>query len=109
MLPNRRRLYPSNWSKIADACRRAAAWKCQSCKVRHGAVRVSNRTGKLYRVWLHAAHIQFGDTLNPSPRLKCLCPTCHGRYDYKLRVRQGIVDLERLKHKILLRKRGVLV
>jgi hypothetical protein len=108
MLPNRKPLYPSAWPKISHDCKRSAGWRCQSCKVRHGAVRISRRTGKPYSVWLHAAHVQFNDTLNPAPALKCLCPTCHGRYDYRLRVRQGHVDLERLKHKIRLRSRGVL-
>jgi hypothetical protein len=108
VLPNRRKLYPPNWHKIADACRRAAHYKCQSCKVRHGIMRVSNRTGKLYPTWLHAAHDQLDDTLNPAPRLKCLCPTCHGRYDYQLRKKVETTNLERLKHKIQLRACGVL-
>ena len=31
-----------------------------------------------------------------------LCPTCHGKYDYRHRMRQQQINQERLKHQLLL-------
>ena len=93
MTKDRRKYYPKDWERIADACKRAAGWKCEWCKVRHGTERISNRTGRSYRAWMHAAHVSLNDTMNPQPQLMCLCPSCHGSYDYHMRVREGIVNL----------------
>ena len=104
MMSQRKHLYPPNWKQLATACKEGAGWRCQSCHIRHGAKRRSKRTGNMYRVWLHAAHVTLHDTLNPQPALKCLCPRCHGRYDYRQRVREARLSLERLKHQILLQR-----
>ncbi len=103
----RKHLYPDNWKEIATACKAAAGWRCQRCHIRHGAKRTSKRTGNRYRVWLHAAHLKLHDTHNPHPELKCLCPACHGRYDFRLRAREAQQSLHCLKHQILLHRRGV--
>ncbi|GCE18679.1 hypothetical protein [Dictyobacter kobayashii] len=96
----RRTLYPPNWSELSGACKVAAGWRCQRCRIRQGATRTSKRTGRPYRVWLHAAHVRLHDTRNPAPDLLCLCPTCHGRYDYQLHRREGQIRLEILKHRM---------
>ena len=101
----RKCLYPPNWDAIAKACKARADFRCQACRIRHGAIRQSKRTGKDYQVWLHAAHLRLHDTLNPHPALRCFCPSCHGAYDYQLRVREGCVRLERLKHRKALRRK----
>lgn len=98
----RRKLYPANWKQIAHRCKELADWRCEWCGARQRARRKSKRTGKWYRVYLHAAHKWMHDTLNPHPELLCLCPRCHGRYDYWLRLRETIVRLEMLKHRIRL-------
>ncbi len=106
MMYQRKHLYPPNWKQIATACKESAGWRCQTCHIRHGAKRRSKRTGNIYRVWLHAAHVTLHDTCNPHPTLKCLCPRCHGRYDYRQRVREARLSLECLKHHVLLHRQG---
>lgn len=69
------------------------------------AKRVSRRTGVEYTVYLHAAHMQMHDTPNPQPKLKALCPTCHGRLDAQLRRRERRIAFERKKHQRLLASR----
>ena len=97
----RRRLYPTNWETLARQCKEQAAWKCEFCHVKQGSKRTSRRTGKRYPVYLHAAHANH-DIGNPNPLLLCLCPTCHGKYDYRYRIKEHHIALERLKHKQLL-------
>jgi hypothetical protein len=105
MMSVRKHLYPSNWKQLSRECKERANWRCERCKVKQGAQRKSKRTGKWYRVWLHAAHVQLNDTHNPTPFLMCLCPRCHGRYDFWLRVRFAVVVLEMHKHQALLQQR----
>lgn len=104
----RRRMYPKHWPQLAYVCKEAAGWRCQRCHIKQGSWRRSKRTGNRYRVWLHAAHVHMHDTHNPQPELWCLCPSCHGSYDYRLRLREQRVALERLKHQRQLRQRGFL-
>ncbi len=106
MMYVRKHLYPPNWKELSRACKDAAGWRCQRCKVRHGARRKSKRTREWYRVWLHAAHVHLHDTLNPHPLLMSLCPRCHGRYDYRLRQRENVVTSERWKHQCRLSQRS---
>src|SRR5207248_2499050 len=97
----RRKQYPDNWDDLSWQCKERAGWKCEFCHVRHGRKRKSKRTGKRYPVYLHAAHAHH-DLGNPTPVLLCLCPTCHGKYDYRYRMSQQQVSLERMKHRLLL-------
>jgi hypothetical protein len=97
----RRKRYPDNWDDLSWQCKERAGWKCAFCHITQGKKRKSKRTGKLYIVYLHAAHRDH-DLGNPNPVLLCLCPTCHGKYDYRYRIRKQYVALERLKHKQLL-------
>lgn len=103
MMIERRLQYPPNWEQLATTCKASAGWRCQSCHIRYGSRRISKRTGNPYRVWMHATHLHLHDTHNPAPPLRCLCPSCHGRYDYRLKVREIYVRLELLKHRVLLR------
>lgn len=106
MMWARRWLYPANWNQLATATKEQAGYRCERCRIRQGARRKSKRTGQPYRVWLHAAHVRLHDTRNPAPDLKCLCPTCHGKYDHRLRVREGRIALERLKHRYQQRRKA---
>jgi hypothetical protein len=99
--PERRKRYPPNWEQLAWHCKEQAGWRCSTCKIKHGAQRISKRTGAVYTVYLHAAHAHH-DPGNLTPVLLCLCPTCHGRYDHRYRMRQRQITLERLKHQKLL-------
>jgi predicted HNH restriction endonuclease len=99
MMHERQHFYPPNWKQLSFTCKEIAGWRCQRCHIRYGATRKSRRTGLPYHVWLHAAHKRLHETLNPSPDLLCLCPTCHGRYDYRLHRREGRTKLEILKHR----------
>ena len=101
MKHEKRKLYPRNWERLAWQCNEQAGWKCEYCHIRHGVVRLSRRTGAEYTVYLHAAH-QFHDIGNPDPSLLCLCPACHGTYDYQHRMRQKQFNHERLRHHLLL-------
>ena len=97
----RRKQYPKNWEQLARQCKEQAGQTCQFCHVTQGRRRKSKRTGKRYTVYLHAAHRDH-DVGNPCPILICLCPTCHGKYDYRHREREKHLALERLKHRRLL-------
>ena len=105
MKSERRKLYPRHWEQLAIQCKEQAGWKCEFCRIRNGAERISKRTGEPYTVYLHAAHKNH-DIGNPKPKLLCLCPTCHGKYDYRHRIRQQQINQERLKHQLLLEIRS---
>src|SRR5450432_85465 len=105
MMHVRKHLYPPNWKELSRACKERAGWRCERCKVKQKARRKSKRTGEWYRVYLHAAHVFLNDTQNPHAPLMCLCPTCHGRYDFWLRLRMTIVLLEIYKHQHCLQER----
>lgn len=96
--------YPANWSEMAHRCKENAGWCCEHCTVPHGTERLSKRTGNPYQVHLAAAHLDH-DPPNPDPRLAALCERCHGRYDWQHREREAQVNLERLKHQMLLEQR----
>ena len=104
MKRERRKQYPIHWEQLARQCKEQAGWQCEFCHIRHGAKRTSRRTGERYSVYLHAAHRDH-DIGNPNPRLTCLCPTCHGTYDYQHRLKEQQISLEQLKHRILLSTR----
>ncbi len=101
MNSERRKRYPKNWEQLARQCKEQAGKQCAFCRIRHGAVRISRRTGEDYHVYLHAAHKNH-DIGNPTPRLLCLYPTCHGRYDYQYRMKQKQIAFARLQHQMLL-------
>lgn len=93
----RRKQYPKQWESLARQCKEQAGWRCNFCQITQGSQRVSHRTGAVYTVYLHAAHRDH-DLANPLPVLLCLCPTCHGRYDYAYRRREQHIAVERWKH-----------
>ena len=101
MNSERRKRYPRNWEQLARQCKEQAGKKCEHCHITQGKKRTSKRTGNRYVVFLHAAHRDH-DIGNPTPVLLCLCPTCHGTYDYRHRIRQQLINQERLKHQMLL-------
>jgi len=94
--------YPRNWRELAIACKERANWQCEVCGVNQHAERISQRTGVVYKVFLHAAHTRLNDTSNPHPTLKALCPTCHGQLDWQLRKTVADGMLEQLRHELLL-------
>src|SRR5437588_4180257 len=80
--------YPKNWDELSRQCKELANWRCERCNIKHGSWRQSKRTGNRYKVYLHAAHMKLHDTNNPAPELQALCPSCHGKLDFKLRMRE---------------------
>jgi hypothetical protein len=92
-------LYPKNWAEMAQECKERAGWRCEHCGREHGVLVESNRTGNLYRAWLHAAHLDH-DPWNVHPRLAALCPSCHGRYDWQDYERKCWLELEILRHRL---------
>jgi hypothetical protein len=96
-----RKLYPKNWEHLARQCKERAAKRCEFCHIKQGRKRKSKRTGNWYAVHLHAAHADH-DIGNPNPRLLCLCPTCHGKYDYRYRRQQHQIALLRMQHRRIL-------
>ncbi len=92
-----RRRYPHNWRRLAWACKERAGWRCERCGVRHGQVRRSKHTNRLYPVWLHAHHVNH-DQWNEAPELIALCPSCHFAY----RRNPPAWLIEKLKHQKLL-------
>jgi hypothetical protein len=97
----RRKQYPKNWEHLARQCKEQAGKRCEFCHITQGKKRKSRRTRKRYTVYLHAAHANH-DIGNPTPILLCLCPTCHGKYDYRYHMREHNIAVERLKHTQLL-------
>ena len=97
--------YPRNWRELAIACKDRANWQCQVCGVTQKTERISQRTGVVYAVFLHAAHTTLHDTTNQQPELQALCPTCHGRLDWQLRKSEAEGTLEKHKHQFLLASR----
>ena len=98
----KRRRYPKNWKQLAFACKELAGWQCEECHAEHLAERISKRTGLVYRMRLHAAHV---GRYTKHPMLKALCPTCHGRLDWQLRKSHAEGTLEKHKHQLLLSSR----
>ena len=94
-------LYPANWDELAWACKERAGWRCEGCGIAQGAEVVSERTGVVYEVKLAAAHLDH-DPWNADARLAALCPSCHARYDYSWQERQRWLELEVMRHRILL-------
>jgi hypothetical protein len=100
-----RALYPPNWEQLAWECKERAGWRCEHCGVPHGTLTVSMRTGRVYTLYLAAAHLDH-DPWNPSPRLAALCPSCHGRYDWQDYERKCWLELEVYRHWLLLVRQG---
>lgn len=94
-------LYPPNWEALAWVCKEQAGWCCQFCGVAHGTLMRSRRTGLWYPVYLAAAHLDH-DPWNPFPRLAALCPSCHGKYDYEDYERKMWLELELVRHHVLM-------
>ncbi len=101
MLTKRRkkRRYPKYWKKVATACKNRAEWKCEECQEAHLTIKISKRTGQVYTMYLHAAHV---GRYTARPRLKALCPSCHAKMDWQRRQQGARVRLERVKHVRLL-------
>lgn len=100
-----RRAYPKGWRRLALACKIRAGWKCEKCGVSHGALRRSVWTGRLWPVYLQAAHVCH-DQANESPDLVCCCPTCHWRYYRRPGQLLTHGQVEARKHRIALERRG---
>jgi len=95
-----RKRYPKNWQRLALECKEHAHWRCQKCGVRHGTMRMSTWTGRLYPVWLQAAHTRH-DPENENPELICVCPSCHWHF-YRRPGTRPAWYIEKLKHQKLL-------
>ena len=100
----RRKLYPKDWVERSRTFKESREWRCEHCGVTQGETRISRRTGLEYIVWLHAAHKHLHETQSPEAELLCLCPSCHGAYDYDLRMREIILRIEVLKHRALIKR-----
>ncbi len=101
MNAERRKHYPKNWQELARRCKEQAGKACEFCHITQGKKRKSKRTGEKYPVYLHAAHADH-DIGNPNPRLICLCPTCHGKFDFRYRMKQLQITLLRMQHRKIL-------
>ena len=97
-----RELYPANWEALARACKDRAGWRCEFCGVGHGSTTLSRR-GEPYIVYLAAAHLDH-DPWNAHPRLAALCPSCHGRYDWQDYERKKWLELEILRHHLVVQR-----
>lgn len=102
-----RPLYPVNWPALARACKERAGWICEHCGVAQFTIQQSKR-GNPYIVYLAAAHSLTSSKGDPEPELLCLCPSCHGKLDYKRKVRNHRIRLECLKHLRLLVEQGLI-
>jgi hypothetical protein len=98
-----RKRYPKNWKQQATVCKEKAQWQCEICQEAHWSVKVAKRTGLVYRMRLHAAHI---GRYTMRPQLQALCPSCHAKLDWQRREAQARIRMEQLKHQLLLTLRS---
>ena len=102
---NNRHLYAKNFEKRARACKEQAGQRCQECGMERGTVLVSRWSGRVWSLYLVAAHPDH-DPGNPNARLICCCPRCH--FLYYASPRQLPEYLwEKRRHRHLLRKKGL--
>lgn len=106
MLSKRRKLYPKNWRQLAYECKKQAKWQCEVCHAQQNEQRYSRRSGALYEMKLVAAHLDMHDEANCTPRLMCMCPSCHAIYDIELRIIEARLRHECRLHEILLERRA---
>jgi hypothetical protein len=88
-------LYPENWKEIRESVKERAGWQCEICGIAEGTLQTGKTSGKLYIIYLHAAHLD-ADPQNPYARLVALCPSCHMRHDRR----------EELQERVSTRRRG---
>jgi hypothetical protein len=96
MMRDRQKRYPKRYPKWSRRkqdsprwiCKERAGWKCEACGVAQRTI-LLNRDGEEYMCYLHAAHVHHLDPFQPVPIegqcLRCLCPPCHGSYDWHYR------------------------
>jgi hypothetical protein len=96
-----RDLYPANWQQLASTCKEQAGWCCEHCGLPHGTQVIDEETGVVSTVVLAASHLDH-DPWNPAPRLAALCRSCHARYDYSYEQRQRWLELEQVRHQMLI-------
>jgi hypothetical protein len=66
----------------------------------------TSKRGKPYFIYLAACHVNH-DKGNPQPTLRCLCISCHSRFDYQRKQREARIRIELLKHLRLLIEQGM--
>lgn len=96
-----RYLYPDDWEQRAFACKEQAGWCCQLCGLAHGTQVIDEETGEVKTVVLAAAHLDH-DPWNADARLAALCRSCHARYDWSWHERQRWLELEHVRHQMLI-------
>lgn len=75
--PERKELYPPNWTLISRLVRAKAGWKCELCRAADGTE--IRRTGRYVVLTVH--HINGDPTDNRKCNLIALCQRCHLRLD----------------------------
>jgi hypothetical protein len=82
-----RSAYPKDWKRRVQARRQHVGDCCERCGVPHGALRISQKTGLLYVVYLQGCHPleRHGD---PEADVLALCQSCHNQYDASYRAQR---------------------
>jgi len=111
MKPLRRRAYADNFDQRARAQKEIDGWRCVQCGTEQYTIFAPSMDSLNIIIdpeldhpkmtFLHAAHPNM-DPANPEAELMTLCPTCHGRRDYRHRQREAETHLERLRHMLQL-------
>jgi len=83
--------YPPDWPQIRARILIRAGNKCEICGIPQYSQVLSPRTGKSYTIYLELAHLappieDFRDC-----NLKMMCPTCHNRWDAKMRAKKRTI------------------
>ncbi len=76
-----KQLYPKHWREIREAVKERACHRCEECGVEEGTLMTSRHTGKRYILYLHAAHLGDNPRDGRMRNLRCLCPSCHMKFD----------------------------
>jgi len=79
--PEKRHLYPENWSKISLLIRERAGWKCELCQAEQGFHHPI--TGSEVVLTVH--HINGDPTDMRKLNMLALCQRCHNKLDQPFR------------------------
>lgn len=79
-------VYHKNFRKRRLECLANANFQCERCGVKHHSFAISTRSMELYVLYLHAAHVEQNDKLNPEADLVCLCPKHHWSFDHPVSI-----------------------
>ena len=97
--------YPPDWEQKSQAFRAEHNYTCEDCGYVQGDPLIS-KAGREYPGTVDAAHYWANDTHNPDPQLRCLCKSCHRKWDNQFQEIMAEGDHQVRMHEIALEREG---